>query len=403
MKKCFLILIWILITPASSLANPSYFNLDLNDTNLADAIRIMAKFLNQNVVISSNVNGTATLHLHHANPASAFTLLLTSHGLAKWQMGNIWFVAPRDELIKRKQEELKWQAVWEESQPLVTTLWRIKYAKADELARMLQDDQSALVSKRGHVRVDLRTNMICVQDTEEHIASIRRLVRQLDVPTKQITIEARLASVDNDFERELGIDFTVKQPNEITSQQGRYSIAVATLADGSHLDVKLAALESAGHAELISSPSLFTSNQQPASIEAGEEVPYQEVSESGGTAVVFKKAVLGLKVTPQVLPGNNVLLQLQINQDRPSNTMVLGMPVIRTRQMMSVLVKDGKTIVLGGFMKQTMMKGSADCHSLTRCRYWVGYSKISAEWIVSVVTYICTPRIMTQAHEDNAE
>jgi type IV pilus assembly protein PilQ len=172
-------------------------------------------------------------------------------------------------------------------------------------------------------------------------------------------IEARLVSIDQDAERMLGFDFSVRASASDANapraalikpeSRGRYSIAVASLPDGSWLDVKLAALEQQGRAELISSPSLFTASQQEASIEAGEEVPYQEVSEGGGTAIAFKKAVLGLKVTPQILPDGRILLALKINQDRPAARMVQGVPAISTRQIVTnVQIKHGETVVLGG-------------------------------------------------------
>jgi type IV pilus assembly protein PilQ len=336
-------------------AGDERLTVDLQNANLPDAIRLMAKFLQMNVIISPTVHGAVTLHLHDAHPLDSLNMLLTSQGLAKWSVGNVWFIAPRDELIKRKQDETKWQEIAQDSAPLVTKVWHIRYGKAEEVAKLFQDEHVALLSKRGRVRVDVRTNIICMQDLPQQIGIAQRLIAEIDVPVKQILIEARLVSVDSDFERELGINFSVK----IGVQDiGRYSLAVAKLADGSLLDVKLAALENAGHARLISSPSLFTANQQSASIEAGEEIPYQEVSESGGTAVVFKKAVLGLKVTPQVLPGNNVLLRMQINQDRPSNKMVQGVPTISTRQIMTnALIKNRQTIVLGGIYERDQEHG----------------------------------------------
>lgn len=354
------------IYPAYS-ANQN-ISLELQNSNLSDTIRLLAKFLHVSVIVSPSVNGLATLSLHEAPPLYALDTLLVSHGLAKWRVGNIWLIAPREELIKRKQEEIKWQEVSELSTPLVTKIWQIKYAKVDDIALILQNEQSPLTSKRGQIRIDIRTNIIAIRDLPQRLEEARRLIARLDVPIKQISIEARLASVDHDFEQELGISFAVKpqlsdnsgqeRPRSWAEEAGRYSLAVAKLADGSLLDVKLAALEKAGHAELISSPSLFTANQQPASIEAGEEVPYQEVSESGGTAVVFKKAVLGLKVTPQVLPGGKVLLQLQINQDRPSHKMIQGVPTISTRQIKtSVLVKNGQTLVLGGIYETNEESG----------------------------------------------
>ncbi len=236
--------------------------------------------------------------------------------------------------------------------------------KAEDIGHVLQDSTSSLLSKRGHVRVDVRTNIICIQDTADHLAESDKVIKRLDVPVQQILIEARLASVDNAFERELGINFAVNAEGESAAPLAQhYSLAVARLADGSQLDIQLAALENAGHGELISSPSLFTANQQTASIESGEEIPYQEKSLSGDTTIAFKKAVLSLKVTPQILPDNEVSLQLQVNQDRPSNLVVQGVPAISTRQISThVLLNNGQTIVLGGFMKRTRSMRRREFH-----------------------------------------
>lgn len=258
--------------------------------------------------------------------------------------------------MQRTQEELKLQNMLAETAPLVSRLWQIYYAKADDIARMLEDNKNTLISKRGHVRIDVRTNIVYVRDTEDRIREINHLVQRLDIPVRQVLIEAHLASVDSDFERELGLHFSVAQTNvreneapPFSALNTRYGLAVAKLADGSLLNVQLSALEREGRGELISSPSLFTANQQTASIEAGEEIPYQEMSDSGGTTVTFKKAVLSLKVTPQIMPENQVLLQLQVNQDKPNKRVVLGVPAINTRQISTnILVKSGQTIVLGG-------------------------------------------------------
>lgn len=334
------------------------FSVNFKNIELSESIRHLARFLHINVIISQSVSGVVTLSLHHVNPWQAWSMLLTSHGLSSWQAGEVIFVAPRDELIKQKQEDIKWQELIDASAPLVTHVRQIRYANAAELAMLLQDEHASFLSKRGHVRVDGRTNIICIQDTMDRVRAIQRMLIRMDVPVRQMLIEARLAAVDSDGERELGVDFSSVSAAEKDGgdaryfkgrASGRYSVAAVKLADGSLLDIKLAALEREGHAELISSPSLFTANQQPASIEAGEEVPYQEVSESGGTAVTFKKAVLSLHVTPQLLPGNRVSLQLKINQDRPSSRMIQGVPTISTRQITTnVIVRAGQTIVLGG-------------------------------------------------------
>lgn len=349
MRRYVLVIIFYFTCVSSHAATQDAISLDVEHAPLVDVIQMVGKFIHANVIVSPTVRGMATLHLHEAEPKQAFKLLLRSHGLASWQAGNVVMVAPRSELLKSQQDAASWQTIQEKSEPLLLQTWQLNYAQAKAVKRILQDDQHPLLSKRGKISVDVRTNQLFARDTKVHLALIQQLVKQLDIPVKQILIETRLATVDSDYKRELGIQYLNEtKSNPIITSHG-FSLVVAKLADGSLLDVKLSALENAGHADLISTPSLLTANQQTASIEAGEEVPYQEVSESGGTAVTFKKAVLGLKVTPQLLPDNKVLLKLNINQDRPSSHLVLGVPTITTRQMTTnVLLKNGQTAVLGG-------------------------------------------------------
>ncbi|MES2218164.1 MAG: secretin N-terminal domain-containing protein [Pseudomonadota bacterium] len=346
-KKIIIILLLCASTIAYAEKNIA---VDLQNVSLADAVRIMAKFLGLNLVLSPAVSGTISLHLHNAAPRDAFALLLNSQGLAKTQLGDVMFIAPRAELLNRRQDDAKMQAAFIESAPLNLHIWQINYAKAEDIAHLLQDSNTSMLSARGHVRIDARTNVLFVQDTAAKLTQVQALIKKLDVPVRQIRIKARLASVDSDFERELGISFTARDARNLASTlPHHFSLAIASLADGSFLDIALAAMEKAGHGELISSPSLFTANQQTATIESGEEIPYQEVSLSGGTAVTFKKAVLSLKVTPQIMPGDKVLLQLQVNEDRPGNLIVQGVPTIRTRLIVTnVLMKSGQTMVLGG-------------------------------------------------------
>lgn len=331
-------------------------SLDLVNVSLPDALQELAKFMHRSLLLSPAITGVVSLHLNSASPREAFDLLLTSEGLGKLATGDVLFIAPQAELMKRRQDESKMQEVIGETAKIVTRTWQIHYAKAEDIALLIKDANNSLLSKRGHVRVDARTNMLCIQDSPQSLAEIYSLILKLDVPIKQILIEARLASVDGDYERDLGINFSTHQSvgiggkSEVVPQHGtHFSLAVATLANGSILDATLSAMENEGHGELISSPSLFTANGQTASIESGEEIPYQEVSLSGGTGVAFKKAVLSLKVTPQIMPGNKVLLKLKVNQDRPSSRMVLGVPAITTRQITTnILIESGQTLVLGG-------------------------------------------------------
>jgi len=331
---------------------------------LQDALHSIAKFLKTNVIISPDVKGNVSLHLSHVLPEEMLTILLTSHDLIRWNLGDTWVIDTRTAFIQKQQNELKIQDLMEQSDALQLHVFKMHYAKAEDISHFLEDNNHSLLSKRGHVRVDLRTNSLCIQDTEKHLNELDRLVRQIDIPVQQVLIKTRLASVDTDFEQELGLFFDLQSHSDQgqvplgESPLPRYSLAIAKLADGSLLDVRLSALENQGHGELISSPSLFTANQQTASIESGEEIPYQEVSRSGATSVAFKKAVLSLKVTPQIMPNHSILLHLQINQDKPSNRVILGVPAINTRQInTNVLVRNGQTIVLGGIYETSQEEG----------------------------------------------
>lgn len=337
---------------------PIFFNeknIDLRNAFLPDVLTVVAKQAGLNLVLSPSINSMVSLHLKNLSAKEILHLLFISNGLSVCEMNGAWFVAPRSEMIKRQQEELQLQNITEETTSLITEVRQMHFARADDIGRLLQDSGNSLLSKRGHLRVDMRTNRLWIQDIPARVIEINKLIMHFDIPAQQILIEARLASVDSDFERELGIHFSVQEGSDTNDSksgeeiQTRYGLAVARLVDGSVLDMQLTALENEGHGELISSPKLFTSNQQTASIESGEEIPYQQSSKSGATNIAFKKAVLSLKVTPQILPGNKVLLDLQVNQDNPSGHMVLGVPTINTRQMSThVLMKNGETIVLGG-------------------------------------------------------
>lgn len=361
----FLVILWLNL----AVARASTVSVDFQNTSLTSVIRLLAKAAAMNVVIHPEVKGVATLSLHDANALNALDDLLLAHGLIRSRTQDAWLIARAETQLALTQEAAKWRDAKEAEMPMASRAFSIRYADAAALAKILQSAETNVISKRGGVSVDARTNTIFVRENQRTLLLIARMIHTLDVPVQQILIEARLASVDHDVERDLGLEFltTATLGGPATQSAGRYSLAIARLADGSWLDVKLAALEKAGHARLISSPSLLTANLQPASIESGDEIPYQEVSESGGTAVVFKKAVLALHVTPQVLPGNRVLLRMQVNQDRPSDKIVQGVPTISTRQMKtSVLAKSGETVVLGGIYEVDQEEGERGLPLLNR-------------------------------------
>lgn len=264
---------------------------------------------------------------------------------------------------------------------LKSSLIQINYAKANVIAALIKDKNNSLLSKQGRLSVDVRTNMLWIHDKTSRIRQIRGIVKQLDIPVKQVQIEARIVNVTKEAILDLGIRFGISTPAHLSGtlnganqlMQGAVSIAdrlnvdfgapvqspasiglaLAKLGNGILLDLELSALESEDKAEIIANPRLVATNQHAAVIESGEEIPYQEATLSGATAVAFKKAVLSLKVTPQITPDNCLLLDLEINQDTPSGRLVNGVPAINTKSIhTSVLVNNGQTLVLGGIYKQ---------------------------------------------------
>lgn len=359
-------MIFLLFISKLCFAKEAKLTLDFQNMPLKDAITFFAKSCHMNVILSSSIKGNISLYLKEAAVLKALDLLLLANGLEKWPLGDILFIGLRKEMMNNQESSIKWKQMQSSSKNLLTEFWQIQYAKAKNIAKLINGEKHSLLSSEGSIRVDPRTNIICMQDHQKQIETVRKLIKKLDVPLKQILIQAKLVSIDSDFEQELGLRFSFfpfdKQTGDDAVMQSKEKnnngLALLKLADHTLIDVKLSALERAGHAKLISSPSLFASNQQPASIEAGEEVPYQEVSESGGTALTFKKAVLGLKVIPHLMPGHKVLIQLKINQDRPSHRMVLGVPTISTRQITTeVLLKNGQTVVLGGIYETNEEQG----------------------------------------------
>ncbi len=334
-------------------ANTELVSVDIDHEDLPKTLHRLAEKMHKTIIIDPVVTGDVSVHLHDLPPEKIFYLVLDMNGLVQTPVANDLFISTQASWQQHIQEKAKLQEAIENSSALITKTWRLQYAKADDVAHLLQDGSGSLLSKRGHVKVDARTNLLCVQDIVESVRQINQLIKSVDIPVQQVLIETHLASIDSDYERQLGIHFDVSSGNSQAAtsapSKNRYGLLVAKLADDSILDVQLSALENSGHGELLSSPRLFTANQQTASIESGEEIPYQEESMSGGTVVTFKKAVLSLKVTPQVLPKAKVLLQLQVNQDRPSQLLVQGVPSINTRQInTNVLIQDGQTVVLGG-------------------------------------------------------
>lgn len=363
-------------------------SLNFQNIPVRSVLQLLADFTGTNMVVSDDVKGDITLRLNNTPWDQALDIILQTNSLDKRRKGNILMIAPASELVKREKEELRSQQEVTNLAPLRSELLQLNYAKASDIATLLKDKNTSILSKRGSISVDARTNTIWIQDTGIQIDEIRELVKRLDIPVKQVLIEARIVDVTKNFERDLGVMFGISRPTHLSGTlsganqlaQGvsaanvtpftdrlnvdlpatpalgtaaSVGIALAKLGDGILLDLELSALESLGRGEVIASPRLITTNQQPAVIEAGQEIPYQESTSSGATAVAFKKAVLSLKVTPQITPDGKIMMDLQVNQDTPSAQTYNGVPAINTKEIQTnVLVENGQTIVLGGIYQQ---------------------------------------------------
>jgi type IV pilus assembly protein PilQ len=260
---------------------------------------------------------------------------------------------------------------------LLTKILVIHYAKALDLASIMKDKTNALLSRHGHIAVDQRTNVLWVEDTAEHLQKLQTFVQHFDIPAQQIIIEARLVNMNQEAARDLGVRLGLVAPSQSNPIQGAQpsmpgahlgldmvartldataatlGFTQALLTSQRLLDFELSALESEGKAKVIASPRLITSNQIPAVIEAGEDIPYQEFSINGNTSVAFKKAVLRLQVVPQITGTHELMMSLVINQDADSGKRVQGVPIIATKSIETrILIKHGQTVVLGGIYQE---------------------------------------------------
>jgi type IV pilus assembly protein PilQ len=355
-------------------------SLNFQDIEVRSVLQLIADFTGLNVVVSDSVSGNLTLRLKNVPWDQALDIILKTKGLAMRETGNVLLIAPTEEIAAREKLELEAQQQVQELAPLRTEFIQVNYARAGDLASLLQGSQASLLSDRGSVTIDPRTNTLLVQDTNQKLDQIRNLVQRLDVPVRQVLIDSRIVIARDDFSRDLGVRFggaytkgndpiyagagTLEGANTVAnggvpsindrliSDLGVInpagSLALAILGDDYLIDLELSASEAEGRGEVVSSPRVITSNQIKARIEQGVEIPYQEATSSGATSVSFKKAVLSLDVTPNITPDDRVFLDLQVNQDTVGEVF-FGIPSIDTREVQTqVLVDDGQTVVLGG-------------------------------------------------------
>jgi len=357
-------------------------SLNFQDIDVRSVLQLIADFTNLNLVASDTVQGGITLRLQNVPWDQALDLVLKTKGLDKRKVGNVLLVAPADEIAARERQELESLKQISELAPLRRELLQVNYAKAADIAKLFQSVTSgdSKTDERGSITVDERTNNIIAYQTQDRLDELRRIVSQLDIPVRQVMIEARIVEANVDYDKALGVrwggssthgNFTTGGNGTVTgvgNTNGPYvdmgvadptsSIGLGFLTNNTILDLELSAMEKTGNGEVVSQPKVVTSDKETAKILKGTEVPYQEASSSGATSVSFKEASLSLEVTPQITPDNRIIMEVKVTKDEPDyvNT-VLGVPPIKKNEVNAkVLVADGETIVIGGVFSNTQSK-----------------------------------------------
>jgi type IV pilus assembly protein PilQ len=373
-------------------------SLNFQDIEVRSVLQLIADFTGFNIVVSDTVSGSLTLRLKNVPWDQALDIILQTKALGKRQAGNVIMIAPAEEIANRERIELEGMKQKTELAPLRTEYFQANYAKAAELATLLQSATGGLLTERGSVTVDERTNTLLINDTTDQLEEIRALVHRLDVPIRQVLIESRIVIASDDFNKDIGVRWGLNRNtvnpggtstgegfalsgnadgiqdllNGDTVDNGRFNInlpgsnaagslgvALAKLPFGTLLELELSAMQAEGTGEVISSPRVITANQHEAYIEQGVEIPYLEASSSGATSVSFRKAVLGLTVTPQITPDDRIVMDLKVNKDTVGEIFGAGslqVPSIDTREVSTqVLVDNGETVVLGGVYEQSIL------------------------------------------------
>ncbi len=376
-------------------------SLNFQNVEVRAVLQVIADFTGLNIITSDTVGGNLTLRLKDVPWDQALDIILQAKGLDMRKTGNVVWIAPRDELATREKLALEAQQQIVDLEPTRTESFQLNYQKGADLQKLLADPQQRVLSKRGSAVVDARTNQIFVQDTPTRLEEVRKLIRKVDVPVRQVMIESRIVEASDTFGRNLGarLGYTedgrtgnIRSWNTVGNQVGgelatnaqalglvtgtptlvpnslNVNLPVTGIAGAApgvfsmilfkrdfsrFLTMELTALQADGKGKIISSPRLITADQVEATIESGKEIPYQQATSSGATSISFKKATLSLKVKPQVTPDDNVIMNLNIHKDSQGANTLAG-PAIDTKQIVTeVLVENGGTVVIGGIYEQT--------------------------------------------------
>ena len=378
-------------------------SMEFQDVSVRTVLDVLAKFVNDNasdsqsylnIVANDSVQGSITLRLINVPWDQALDIILKSKGLGQRKNGNVILIAPASEIAAEEIKELEDARRVDELEPIRQEYIRLNYAKAEDIHELIgrvgsasstigsANNHNSLLSPRGNATFDARTNTIIINDTARSINNVRQLIETIDIPVKQVMIEARIVNASDSFSKQLGVKwgfnrtgnkFDIRGMNGLSSSNtesrfGNFAVDLGVTAtsgislgllniDNYALGLELSAMQADNKGELISSPKVLTTDKQTAKISSGIEIPYQEAAASGATSVSFKQAALALSATPNITPEGKIGLQLQITNSADSGDRVLGVPILTTDEInTNVVLEDGQTVVLGGVFKNTIGK-----------------------------------------------
>jgi type IV pilus assembly protein PilQ len=419
-------------------------SLNFQDIEVRSVLQLIADFTNLNLVASDSVGGKITLRLQNVPWDQALDLILKTKGLDKRTIGNVMLVAPADEIAQRERLEMESNSQSEKLSPLRSEFIQVNYAKASEMLALI-NGPSKLLSERGSASIDPRTNTLIVLDTSKRIEDIRDVVQKLDVPVKQVMIEARIVLATTGFSKDLGVKWgfnaasrtnttspavigggsmttvndiwgslnkgvlTITKPNDLAVDLGVDKSGASKFAIGfvnktlGMIDLELSALQSDGNAEVVATPKVLTADKTKARISSGQQIPYQTASASGATTIAFQNAELSLEVTPSITPDGRINMELLVNNDSPGDLQPNGTRAINTNRVSTnVRVDDGQTVVLGGIFQTNVSKSTTktpllgDIPYLGRLFRKDSWSNTKQELLIFV-----TPRLATDALASN--
>jgi type IV pilus assembly protein PilQ len=404
------------IDPNKLTQGPGYagekLSLNFQNIEVRSLLQVIADFTNFNIVTSDSVTGAVTLRLKDVPWDQALDIILQAKGLGMRKSGNVLWIAPKDEIASKEKLELESRAAIENLEPLRTQSFQLNYTKSTDIAAQLTRGTGAarILSARGSVIAEARTNQLFVTDVGDKLEQVRQLIAKLDIAVRQVLIEARIVEASDTFGKSLGVrlggsdlrglrggdaGYSINGTNRVAiggtydavsgttgesstaltttntsfinlpaAGQGGYpastfAISLFSAAANRFLNLELSALEADGKGKLVSSPRIVTADQTKALIEQGTEFPYQQATSSGATSVAFRRATLKLEVTPQITPEGNIILDLDINKDSRGETTAAGIAINTKHIRTQVLVENGGTVVIGGIFELTESEGEA--------------------------------------------